>query len=281
MEDKRSAKRLLEAEIQQLESDLKVQTHEYNIKVLSIKPADLVRMILGKSVEGKAALVAKKSQMNYSTNSLSDAKQTLDALHQEERDCVHKEYVLTLNRRDLEDSLQCKKQGLTSAQHEKATATRNVPQFLNPILYFRPSHQKTSAIEKLQVEISDIERNLEIWRELHGESQGSSSRPSACTEQCAVHVSAAVVFSAGRDEPSKESSAEEGSIVGRDLDPLIGIKVQLYPHSLVVLLDRHEGALYPHILLDYYTISRTTLQVTQSCKLCGDTPHSSSSLLRY
>ena len=128
MEDKRSAKRLLEAEIQQLESDLKVQTHEYNIKVLSTKPADLARMILGKSVEGKAALAAKKSQMNYATNLLSNAK----------------------------DSLQCKKQGLTSAQHEKATATRNVPQFLNPILYLRPSHQKTSAIEKLQVEISDI-----------------------------------------------------------------------------------------------------------------------------
>jgi hypothetical protein len=53
-------------------------------------------MILGKSVENKAALAAKKSQMNYSTNSLSNAKQALDALHQEEHDCVHKEYVMTL-----------------------------------------------------------------------------------------------------------------------------------------------------------------------------------------
>jgi hypothetical protein len=197
-------------------------------------------MILGKSVEDKAALEDKKKKMDYSTNSLSNAKQTLDALHQEERDCVHKEYVMTLNRRDLEDSLQCKKERLTSAQHEKATTTRIVPQFLNPILYFRPSRQKTSAIEKLQVETSDIERNLEIWRKINGESQGSSSRPSACTEQCAVHVSAAVVFSAGRDESSKESSAEEGLIVGRDLDPLIGMKVPLYPHSLVV--DRHEDS---------------------------------------
>ena len=180
-EDKQSAEEL-EAEIKDLESDLKVLNHEYNVKMLSTKPANLSQTILGRSVEDKAALAAKKSQINNCIQSLSAARQTLEALQKEERDCVHKEYVMTLKRREIEDTLHSKKQELTSAQRKKGTVTsiNNVTEFLNsPIRYSRKTQEQTLAIEKLKSEIFEIERTLEIWRELHGEPQWTAigSRP--------------------------------------------------------------------------------------------------------
>ena len=181
----------LELQIAALEDELKEFQHQLDIQKLATRPMNLTQLIIGRSERDRKMLAGIQADVVGHTDKLSATRECLKKMQQDEEDRKRAAFVLTLDEVVLERELQQTSKMLRKAQREEGAR--------NYLVVRRKSQEQQQEVERLQTQVAEVTRNLELLRQLRPKSDNHESVSSATDAGSGFSSSATEVHVAGEE----------------------------------------------------------------------------------